>query len=206
MDFLILFLKGALIGCAIAAPVGPVGILCIRQTLSRHAILATVIGLGSACADVFYGSIAVFGLVGISNFMTSHDFYLRLFGGIIVGGIGLSVMRTPPLNKAEAPKGLDSPFHAFMSSFILTISNPITLLVFAAAFTALGISPHDPSLLRAVALITGVFMGAICWWLSLIFVIHLLKHKLSETQLFWINRVSGVVLIGFSVYILVSLV
>lgn len=206
MDFLILFLKGAFIGCAIAAPVGPVGILCIRQTLSGHKTLAAIIGLGSACADIFYGSIAAFGFVSISNFISHHNFYLRLFGGIIIAWIGLSVMRTPPLTKDLTATGTDSPVHAFTSAFALTISNPLTLVVFAAAFTALGISPDYHSSAHALSLVIGIFTGAICWWTGLIFVIHLLKHKLSEAQLFWINRVSSVVLIGFSVYILVSLI
>lgn len=203
----ILFFKGILIGFAIAAPVGPIGILCIRRTLSGQKALAGLTGLGSACADAFYGTIVAFSLAGIANFITKHDFYLRLFGGLLVAWIGFSVIRNPSIKKIENKlEGRNSSFHTFSSAFLLTISNPITLIVFAAAYTAMGVSPNYQSFTQALLLVVGVFMGASLWWMSLITTTYLMRHKFSELQLLWINRFSGVTLIGFSLYILLSLI
>lgn len=209
MDFsslCILFVKGILIGFAIAAPVGPIGILCIRRTLSNQKMLAVLTGLGSACADVFYGTVAAFSLAGIADFIIKYDFYLKFFGGILVAWIGFSVITSPPFKNENNLKERDSLLHAFTSAFVLTLSNPITLIVFAAAFTAMGVSPVYQSFSQASFLVVGVLIGASCWWISLIITIYFLKHKLSELQLLWINRFSGIILIGFSVYILASLI
>jgi threonine/homoserine/homoserine lactone efflux protein len=203
---LILFFKGIIIGLAITAPIGPVAIMCIRRTLSKHKLLALVTGMGSACADVFYASVAAFSLIGISNFITTYNFYLKLFGGLLLAWLGLSILKHPPLKSPEHPKMRDSWLHAFSSAFILTLSNPITLIVFAASFTAMSVSPVYHSFIPALLLIMGVFLGAMIWWIFLIAIIYLMHHKLSDNQLIWVNRFSGVVLIGFSVYILLSLV
>lgn len=205
-SLLIPFLKGILIGFAIAAPVGAVGILCIRRTLSRHIVLAGLTGLGSACADTFYSIIAAFSLAGISDFITTHNGYLRFFGGIFLAWIGFFILKNPPVKNTQKLAEQDSLFHAFTSAFILTISNPITLIVFAAAFTTMGINPLHQSFFQASFLVGGVFVGASCWWLFLITISYWMQHKLSDPQLIWINRFSGVILIGFSLYILISLV
>lgn len=202
----IIFLKGILIGFAIAAPVGPIGILCIRRTLSGSYALGLVTGLGAAVADTFYGAIAGFSLVSIANFIKNNNFYLRLFGGILLAWIGLSIFRAPPRGLGQENADEGTFFHAFTSAFFLTISNPITLLVFGVAFAAMSISPAGDSLLQAFVLVFGVFLGAAIWWFSLSTSVHLMHHKLSDTQLLWINRSSGVMLIVFSIYILLSLV
>lgn len=201
-----LFLKGILIGFAIAAPVGPIGILCIRRTLLNHVFLAGITGLGAACADAFYSAIAAFSLAGISDLITKYNFYLKLFGGIIIAWIGCSILKNPSLKNEGKLVTQDPPLHAFTSAFVLTISNPITLVVFAAAFTAMGINPIYESFSQASLLVAGVFIGASCWWASLITFTYLVHHKFSEEQLLWVNRFSGAVLIGFSVYILGSLI
>ncbi len=200
-----LFLKGILIGFMIAAPVGPIGILCIRRTLSGRYGLGFITGLGAGVADTVYGAIAGFSLVSIANFITQYDFYLRLFGGILVGWIGFTIFKTP-LHQGEVKNGRGETLpHAFTSSFFLTLSNPITLLVFAAAFTALSVSPAEDSTLQGLALVGGVFVGANGWWLSLSTAVRLMHHKISDAQLLWINHLSGVMLLGFSAYMLLSL-
>ncbi len=201
-----LFLKGILIGFLIAAPVGPIGILCIRRTLSGRYGLGLMTGLGAGVADTVYGTIAGFSLVSIAALITQYDFYLRLFGGILVGWIGFSILKAPLRpDKLKNSQG-ETLFHGFTSAFFLTLSNPITLIAFAAAFAALGISPVEDSLSQSLALVGGVCVGANGWWLSLSTAVHLMHHKISETQLLWINRSSGIMLFGFSIYIFVSLV
>ncbi len=202
---LILFIKGTLIGFAIAAPVGPIGILCIRRTLSGRYALGLFTGLGAGLADTFYGAVAGFGLASISDFIHHYDFYIRLFGGFLIAWIGVSIFRSHPRELSQDSSSEGSLIQAFTSAFFLTLSNPITLLAFAAAFAAMGIKPVHDSLSQASILVAGVFVGATTWWISLSTAVHLMHHKLSETQLLWINRSSGIMLFGFSIYILLSL-
>ncbi|MBI2707198.1 MAG: LysE family transporter [Proteobacteria bacterium] len=201
----LLFLKGILIGFLIAAPVGPIGILCIRRTLSGHYGLSLATGFGAGVADTVYGAIAGFSLVSIATFITQYDFYLRLFGGILVGWIGFSIFKAPLRQDKLKNRPRETLLHAFTSAFFLTFSNPITLIVFAAAFAALGVSPVDDSFTQGLALVGGVFVGANGWWLSLSTVVRLMHHKISDTHLLWINRASGIMLFGFAIYIVLSL-
>lgn len=203
--YLLLFFKGIIIGFAVAAPVGPIGILCIRRSFLNHQVLAGVTGLGAACADTFYSAIAAFSLAGIADLIAKYNFYLKFFGGIIIAFIGLAILRNPGFKSDQALSTKDSSFHAFTSAFFLTLSNPLTLIVFAAAFSAMGINPLHESFFQASLLVLGVFIGACSWWASLIIFTLRMHHKFSEEQLSWINRFSGAILIGFAVYILGSL-
>lgn len=203
---LILFLKGILVGFVIAAPVGPIGILCIRRTLSGRYVLGLVTGLGAGLADTFYGSIAAFSLATIADFIEHYNFYLRFFGGILLIWIGLSIFWAPPRQNEDDNGGESTLLQAVTSGFFLTLSNPITLLVFAAAFAALGVEPMNDSFFQALFLVIGVFTGATGWWISLSTSVHFMHHKLSDAQLLWINRLSGIMLIGFALYVLLSLI
>jgi threonine/homoserine/homoserine lactone efflux protein len=203
--FFILFLKGILVGFLIAVPVGPIGILCIRRTLAGSYVLGLFTGLGAAVADTFYGAIAGFSLVGIANFIKSYDFYLRFFGGGILAWISIFIFRAPLRENTIEEGGGGTLLHGFTSAFFLTVSNPVTLLVFAAAFAVMGVSPVHDSFLQASALVAGVFVGASAWWLSLSTAVQLVHHRLSDKHLLWINRSSGVMLLGFSAYMLLSL-
>jgi threonine/homoserine/homoserine lactone efflux protein len=201
----ILFLKGILIGFFIAAPVGPIGILCIRRTLSGSYALGLFTGLGAAFADTFYGAVAGFSLASVADFIKHNDFYLRFFGAFLLAWIGFTIFRSPPRDTISDKGEKTSLFHGATSAFFLTVSNPITLIVFAAAFAAMGVDPIDDSVSQASALVFGVFVGASTWWLSLSTAVHFMHHVLSDAQLLWINRCSGVMLVGFAVYMLGSL-
>src|ERR1700722_2689399 len=184
----LLFLKGIVIGFVIAAPVGPIGILCIRRTLSGSYVLGLFTGPGAGFADTFYGAVAGFSLASIAEFIKNNNFYLRLFGGILMGWIGFSLFRAPLLQGNAKNGAEETLLRGFTSAFVLTASNPITLLVFAAAFTAMGISPIEGSFTQAFILVVGVFVGSSTWWISLSTTVYLMHHKLSNRQLLWINR------------------
>jgi threonine/homoserine/homoserine lactone efflux protein len=201
-----LFLKGIVAGFIIAAPVGPIGILCIRRTLAGSYALGLATGLGAGLADTFYGTVAAFSIAGISDFIQNYSFYLHLGGGVVLAWLGVSIFRSPVRpNNIEEVDG-ETLFHGLTSAFFLTVSNPVALLVFAAAFAAMGISTANDSVSQALALVVGVFVGANAWWLSLSTAVRLMHHKLSDTQLLWINRSSGMMLFGFSAYLLFSLI
>lgn len=204
-SLLLLFLKGILIGFVIAAPIGPIGILCIQRTISGRYGLSLMTGLGAGVADTVYGAIAGFSLVSIANFIAQYEFYLRLFGSVLLGWIGFSIFRSPLRHDPLETRSKETFFHGFTSAFFLTLSNPIALIVFAAAFTVMGVSPQSDSLDQSLVLVGGVFVGANGWWFALSTTIHLIHHKLSETNLLWINRISGGLLLGFGAYMLLSL-
>lgn len=201
----ILFFKGIIAGFLIAAPVGPIGILCIRRTLAGSYLLGIATGIGAGLADTFYGTVAAFSIASIADFIKSHSFYLHLFGGVALSWIGVSILRSQVTQSDSSNLDGGSLFHGLTSAFLLTVSNPITLLAFAAAFAAMDVSPANDSMPLALALVIGVLVGACAWWLSLCTGVRLMHKKLTDIHLLWINRSSGVMLIGFAAYLLLGI-
>ncbi len=204
-SLLLLFLKSCFLGFLFSIPVGPVSVLCIRRTLGGCSGASLALGVGAAAADTMYAAIAGFSLAGISAFIQHYHFYLHLFGGLFVGWLGFRMLRSPLSRKMPQSLQQGSLFSELSSSFFLTLSNPVLLLVFAAAFAALNISLAEHSFPQGAALIGGVFLGAMGWWIVLTTGVHVLRHHLSENHLFWINRMSSLLLLGFSAYILLRL-
>lgn len=201
----ILFFKGIIAGFLIAAPVGPIGILCIRRTLAGSYVLGVATGVGAGLADTFYGTVAAFSIASVSDFIKSHDFYLHLFGGIALLWIGFSIWRSHIGENTSKNENGESLLNGFTSAFFLTVSNPVTLIAFAAAFAAMDVSTANDSVTQALALVVGVLVGANSWWLTLCTGVRLMHNKLTETHLDWINKGSGIMLIGFAAYLLLSL-
>lgn len=198
----VLFIKGVVVGFAIAAPVGAIAILCIRRTLAGHYSLALATGLGAGVADIIYGSVAAFGLASISNLMNQYDFWIRLVGGLLLLWIGFSIFRSGPVVNGDKRDVDASHVGAFLSSLILTLTNPITILAFAAVFAAMGVDHLNDSLIQPTALIAGVALGACGWWISLSTAILWMRHMMSDAQVRWINHISGLILLVFALYVL----
>lgn len=202
MDF-VLFAKGIIAGFVIAAPVGPVGILCAQRSLTRGFGAGVLAGAGAGIADTIFGALAAFGLTFIADFLLRNDFYLRLAGGLLLLVIGLhslfkhiKITRSPPTVAGIAGDAL--------STFILTITNPITILTFSPVFLAVGAVVTEGDLAAAWTLILGVFVGSMLWWVLLCSLSALFRHKLSENALVIINRVSGCLIIFFGIVVLLS--
>jgi threonine/homoserine/homoserine lactone efflux protein len=198
-----LFLRGLAIGFALAAPVGPVGVLCVRRALAdgRHA--AFIAGLGAAFADTFYGAVAGLGLTLISSFLVSHLFALRLGGGSILIGLGWRGVRSkqPFEPQPNCGPGL---LRDFVSTFLITLTNPATILASMGVFAALGAHENrDPT--AALVLILGVFGGSTLWWLILSAAAGAARSRLSPRWLELLNRGSGVLLVLCGLGILASL-
>jgi len=191
-----LFLKGVAIGLAIAAPVGPVGVLCVHRTLVRGAIIGLASGLGAAVADAVYGAVAGLGLTSVANFLLDYQTYLRLFGGAFLLVLGLRVLRYPPSATAatDTEGGL---LHAFASCFALTLTNPATILAFVAIFAGIGLVGEGDGYGSLVSLVAGVFLGSALWWMALSGLVTALRGHVTPRLMTWINRVSGAVLVGF---------
>jgi threonine/homoserine/homoserine lactone efflux protein len=198
-------LKGVLVGIVIAVPVGPVGVLCLRRTIFEGRLLGLVSGLGAAAADLFFGVVAGFGLSVIQQWLLAYQDGLRLGGGLFLLWIGIAALRKREVRPAKTTRTGEDVVHAFLSTFILTISNPITILAFLGVFAAVGFSGGEATLDNAAFLILGVLAGSLLWWLGIAFGGGLFRARFTEEHLVWINRVSGAVLTLSGVGLLVGL-
>jgi len=198
------FLRGLAIGFALAAPVGPVGILCIRRALADGRYAAFIAGLGAAFADTFYGAVAGLGITVISGFLLSHAITLRLVGGAFLLVLGAITWRTPP-KLAPEPGGGPGLMKDFVSTFLITLSNPATILASMGVFAAIGALGNEKPA-EAGILIIGVFAGSTLWWLVLSAMAGAIRSKLTERWMTRLNHVSGGALLLFGTGILLSLV
>jgi threonine/homoserine/homoserine lactone efflux protein len=221
-----LFLHGLVIGLSIAAPVGPIGVLSIRRTLAEGWQMGLLTGLGAATADAVYGCIAGFGLTWASNFLTSQTAWLRLVGGLFLCFLGIKTWMARPAGPVERGpveagqtvaarqpmtarqprqlKGQDL-VAAYLSAVFLTLTNPMTILAFAAVFAGLGLASSSNNYFSAIRLVAGVFTGSALWWLGLSSVVNLLRARFETRRLQGLNRISGAILLVFGIISLSSI-
>ncbi len=191
-----LMLRGLAIGLSIAAPVGPIGVLCIRRTLAQGRAAGLASGLGAATADAVYGSIAAFGLTWASDLLLRQQAWLRLAGGAFLCYLGLRTLLARPAEPAvPAEQRRDGPQNgpaalkgrallgAYLSTFLLTLTNPITILSFAAIFAGLGLASAGRDYLSAATLVLGVFLGSAAWWLLLSAGVGALRERIGGAAL-----------------------
>lgn len=198
-----LFLKGLVIGFSIAAPVGPIGLLCIRKTLLQGMSAGIASGLGAAAADAIYGSIAAFGITVIAEFLLEQQVLLKLVGGGFLCFLGYKSFTAEPHNSSLQVKNTGI-FKAFFSTFLLTITNPMTILSFAGIFAGLGIGSAANDRLGAVQMVAGVFAGSLLWWFVLSGCISAFRERVDERNLGLINKVSGLIIILFGVMAIIG--
>ncbi len=185
-------LKGMIVGFAIAAPVGPINLLCLRRSLSDGRRVGFVSGLGAAAADTTYGTIAAVGLTAITNFLITNLVWLQGLGGLILIVLGICTLRAPaPQRVAKAPVHVGRLRDAFVSTYVLTLANPMTIIAFTGVFAGLGLGWQSGRLTDALALIGGVFAGSSCWWLILALLAGTFGHHLDDGMLRWVNRIAG---------------
>lgn len=196
-----LFIRGVLFGLAIAAPVGPIGLLCIRRTITDGRIAGFISGLGAATADALYGSIAALGLQALSLWLLGISPILRIVGGVALLWIGLTTMRAQPQPIATQPeptkRGL---LGAYVSTLFLTLTNPATILIFTVIFAGLGLSAGGWA---GLALVAGVALGSALWWTILSGGVGFVRGRVTPPMLRVINVVSGIIVGGFGVAALV---
>ncbi|AZK47479.1 LysE family translocator [Paenibacillus lentus] len=191
--------KGIILGLSIAAPVGPISIICIKKTLASGMRVGLYSGLGAATADAVYGLIAGFGLIWVSDFLLQFKGTIQLLGGLFICYLGIKFMRSGGHIPIEEQVARQSPFSSYIVTFLLTLSNPMTILLFIGIFGASGIlfsqTPYDVPLL-----VGGVFFGSMLWWLLLVGIVAFLKSSLFKARsLAFINKLSGLVMICFGV-------
>ncbi|HTY74191.1 MAG TPA: LysE family transporter [Candidatus Nanoarchaeia archaeon] len=196
-------LQGLVIGFSIAAPVGPIGILCIQRTLLRGRKNGLVSGLGAATADAVYGSIAGFGLTFISDAILSVQFWIRLLGGIFLCYLGIRAVFSKPKEQVKGASEANL-VKDFSSTFLLAITNPIAIVYFAAIFSALA-GTAITNYATSGLFVTGVFLGSLLWWVILSGSTGFFIHKFDVKKLRYANIISGITIIAFGVYFLLSL-
>ncbi|HYB08787.1 MAG TPA: LysE family transporter [Alphaproteobacteria bacterium] len=196
-DFFLL-LKGLLIGLSIAAPVGPIGLLCIKRSLKDGMAAGLATGLGAATADGFYGAVAGFGLASISGFLMAEQTLLRLAGGFVLIWLGISSFR----KRAVAEKAIKDGrglLTAYATTVFLTLTNPSTIISFIAVFASVGLTETAGSYAKAASFVAAVFTGSALWWVVLSGAVSLVRTRVTPKTIRWIDGASGLVLLGFGV-------
>lgn len=193
-----LLLKGIALGFSIAAPVGPIGILCIQRTLDRGRLAGFVSGLGAATADTLYGLMAVLGIGFLNDLLIGGQAWLRLFGGVFLIALGSRLFfKAPPDQSGSGVADRASGYLVMYTTiFVLTISNPMTILAFSAVMTGLGVIQG-----RALVLVLGVFLGSTMWWMILALGAGSVRSLMSPRVMAWINRLAGAAIVGFGLVI-----
>lgn len=197
------FIKGLALGFSIAAPVGPIGLLCIKRTLARGWLSGVTSGAGAAVADALYGSVAAFGLTAVAALLLEARMFLQVGGGLFLLYLGYSAWRTGLAVQSAAVRA-ESITSSFVSTFLLTLTNPMTILSFAAVFAGLGIGGAASGYFSPALLVAGVFAGSMLWWLILCSTVNALREKLRLQQLALVNKLSGIILIVFGLMALAS--
>ena len=206
-DILYLF-KGMLVGLMVSIPLGPMGVLIIQKTLHRGALSGFVAGMGAASADLFYAAVAAFGLGFVINIVQAHELLLQIIGGIFLIVIGLKIYFDNPIRQIRQRRqgrvsktGL---LGDYLSLFFLTVSNPITVVVFMAVFAGMSVFGESSSLLGEVLVVAGVLLGGGVWWYTLSTLVNIFRKKFRLRVLITINRVSGMIITILGALVILS--
>lgn len=204
LDAFEIIFKGLILGFSIAAPVGPIGILCIRRTLERGFKSGLASGLGAASADAIFGTIAAAGLTLIADFLVKQQLWLGLLGGAFLFYLGISTFFRKAENKSaqvDNPKG-SGVGKDYFSTFLLTLSNPVTIFTFLTIFTGFSSQLDMVYSYSAFLLVLGVFCGSALWWLTLSTLVNFLRQRLDQHVIAIINKGAALVIIAFAIYLI----
>ncbi|TFV91591.1 LysE family translocator [Oxalobacteraceae bacterium OM1] len=195
------FGKGLLIGFSIAAPVGPIGLLCFQRAMNQGMLHGFLSGLGAATADAMYGLVAAFGLTAVMTLLVGAAFWLKLVGGLFLVWLGWQTLRARPATQAAhaTSAGLAG---SYAGTFALTALNPATILSFVAIFAGAGVAAGTGS--GPALMVAGVFAGSAAWWLILCTLAVSLRTRFGARQMRWLNVLSGLLITGFGVWMLGS--
>lgn len=202
LEFLI---KGIFVGFLASIPLGPVGVLCIQRTINKGRTSGMLSGMGAATVDSFFALIAALGLTFIINFIEEQQFYIQLLGGSILIFLGTKIFYTNPIRQIRRHRRKKNKLvEDFLSVLFLTLSNPLAVFLFVAAFAGIGLVTSKDSSFKSSLIIGGVFIGAMFWWGLLTFFVDLFRKHFRLKQLWWINKIAGIVIIVFGIAAMLS--
>ncbi len=200
MEYLI---KGLALGVGVSVPLGPLGLLLIQRTINKGFLSGLITGVGASFADLIYAIIAGLGIAFILNFIEGHEIVIRIIGATLILILGIKIFFSHPAEQFKRNKTKKKNlFVDFISSFFLTITNPATLFIFGAAFAAIDLSAGDDNTIKAILI--GVFVGAMMWWLILAGFVSRYKHKFKLRRLWWMNKITGGIIFVFGMAIFLS--
>ncbi len=204
MDLLFI-IKGILIGVSVSAPLGPIGVLCIQRTLNKGFKSGFVSGTGAAAADIIYAIIAGFSITFIKDFLIEYQTYIRIIGGAFLILVGVRITISNPAKQIRKLRVKGNNYYKdFLTSFLITVSNPITILAFGAFFATFNMIDKSGGNFPIFIMILTVFGGSLLWWLSLIGVVTIFKQKIRLRSLLWINRITGVLIVLFAIFVIIT--
>ncbi len=198
-----LILEGIILGISVSAPLGPIGVLCIQRTLNKGKNFGLVSGLGAAFADTFYAVLAAFGISFVV--LDAHNYIFRIVGGAILIIVGVKMFFTNPIAQIRKPTSSKSYWGYFASTFFLTLTNPLTIVFFAASFATLGLNKYSGHPGYLILMVVSVSFGALIWWFSLVFTVNAFRKKFRLRNLWWINKISGLLIALLAVVSIVFL-
>ena len=212
MEIGYVFLVGLVLAFGISIPVGPINIICVQRTLAEGRRAGLAAGLGAAVADSIYGLVAVLGLSLVAPYIEAYRTELRVIGGLVLLALGSKMIydayRQIPRRRRPQRRSVvreyASHVGAFLSTFVLTLTNPFTVIAFGAMFATLGIAERDLSRLAEGSLVLGVFVGASLWWLTLVMIVAAFRRKLTVRWMVYANRIAAVAMTLFGLFVLFS--
>lgn len=197
------FIKGFLIGLAMTISIGPLTIMCIRETLAEGQLRGLAVGLGASSGDLFYSSVAAFGITIISDFLIAERLWIHIIGGIILFFMGFRMFRAePPDPKNNSSSG--GTLKLYLAAAAIAFTNPITIFAFLALFATVGLA-HEYSRIHALAIVAGVFTGSFIWFVALTTGIRMLRHKFDISKMRMANKIAGVLVFIAGIYAFASL-
>ncbi len=195
---MLLYVKGFILGLIICVPIGPVGLLCLRRTLTHGKSEGVASYLGAASVDGLYCSIAGFGVTAVSTFVVTEELWLRLAAGLVLIGVGIGIY-VSAVQERDSPPTAEGPVRSYVSTFLLTLTNPVPILVFAAVFAALGVGGWKGEYASTAMLVLGVFSGSAVWGPVLVTGLTLFQPHLDGHRVRVLNKLSGAVMAAFGV-------
>jgi threonine/homoserine/homoserine lactone efflux protein len=208
MNTILFLLRGIILGLSIAAPVGPIGILCIRRTLVAGRLAGFVLGLGAATADMLYGAVAAFGLSVISSLLVQQSLWIHVIGAGFLGWLGIRTILTPPAAQSKVEVAGTSLAGSYATTLLLTLTNPTTILSFIAIFAGIGVvgaRSSTPVSAGAGLTVLGIFCGSALWWFTLSGIVNVIRSRFTPQIMRWVNYLSGAILLGFALYAVLTL-
>lgn len=187
---------GIMVGFSASVPIGPIGLLIIQRTLQNGKISGISSGLGAVMSDVIYAVIAGFSLSYVVTFIEARMFWIQLIGALVLSAMGIKIFRTnPAISLRKQKEGKHSFFTDFISSFFLTLSNPLAIFLFIAFFAGFQVLKPEYGMVGHLIIITGVFLGATLWWTILTSFVSLFRSRINLRRLYWINKIAGSLII-----------
>lgn len=193
-------------GLLVSIPPGPVGALCIKRTISRGIKSGVITGIGAASADTLYAIIAGLGVGFVINFIEQERYWIQLGGAAIILIIAIKLFYTNPAVEFRNNRSRKSNlFEEYLSVFFITLSNPLVIFIFIALFAGFNLLEGPNRFLSTLFLIGGVFSGAMLWWFSLSVLVDRFRNRIRLKNIWWLNRILGIIVFGCGVLALIKL-